>query len=216
MRRNKDISQQLKLPVIKRHKNTLTINKQLKIGEPDSNFMYINLRSKDYQNYGKLGTPNATLIQEYRDKSLQYYPESSSKAGDPDVVTNMINKIDIEIANGYRQIGEQRSSAGKIFGKDYKGTGTCGNNHECINRAIALIQQYEKRKTEMENDRKDAEFALEKKWQASQASAPGSVGSDAPASGFQNSNTVKVVVWSAVGLTVLIVAAVIIRKARKK
>lgn len=161
-----DVSKQLGLVTIQHKPFTTPVDAQLGIGTYAPEFLNFSLknvwnsatdklRSADYRETGKLGRPNDATLKEAKDRAYAQYPESISKKS-PDEIQAKIDAIQLDIDQAYSQLGERKTSFGALIGKDYKGTGTCGSDHACMNRALATIKEYEDRLKVLKQNYADA------------------------------------------------------------
>jgi len=220
-----DISKQLGLRVIPEIKNTKTIDQELGIGvnkegivkvsQPNEfNFLGIGEgKQKAKKTYGKIGQPNATLIQEARNRILAEFPFEKSRAASSTEIGAMISKADQEMDHALNQMGESRKSIGKFIGTDFKGNGTCGDNIECVNKAFASYQQWDKRRTELVKDQIDA-VAREEKAAEKAASDSAPSPKSKPGAGNITANIKNNWLWWTLGSAAAISIVVFIYKKR--
>jgi hypothetical protein len=169
----------------------------------------ISLRSADYKETGKLGMPNDATLADAKAEAYSKYPQSIGRT--PDFIQNQLDKIDLDISNFYTQLGEGKTSFGKLLGKDFKGTGTCGKDHACMNKALARIKEYENRKTELQQEMKDAEIAQ----QSAASSGSGAAGSSSTTTPVSGNSVIKWVVIGVAGLAVIGSVMAIIKRVKK-
>jgi len=226
-----DISKQLGLRVIPVVKYTKTVNQELGIGvnkdgivkvsEPtEFNFLGIGEgKQKAKKTYGKMGQPNATLIQDARNRILAEFPFEKSKAASSAQIATMISKADQEMDLALSQMGESRKSIGKFIGSDFKGNGSCGDNIECVNKAFANYQQWEKRRAELVKDQIDAESREEKSGGGLNVPTGNSGNSGIAGPGAGNSGAVSNIknnwIWWALGGVAVITTGIFLYKKAK-
>lgn len=208
-----DVSKQLGLTTIKVTPFTTPVDAQLGIGAHASDFENfsiklpkISLRSADYRETGKLGKPNDATLKEAKDRAYSKYPESIA-SGTVDQIQMQIDSIQLDIDQAYSQLGERKTSFGSLIGKDYKGTGTCGNDHACMNRALATIKEFEDRLKILKQNLSQAQS----RQPAANALMPTPEGGSTKTPG----NTITFVVGGLAVVVVIVSAIAIIKKVRK-
>lgn len=209
-----DVSKQLGLQTISVQPYNVSLDQQLGMGTYGQDFLNfsiklpkISLRSADYRETGKLGKPNDATLADAKKRAYSQYPESIASQS-PEQIQSQIDSIQLDIDQAYSQLGERKTSFGALLGKEYKGTGTCGKDHACMNRALATIKEFEDRLTILKQNLTAAENR-QSQMASSSVSQSSDVSTKSPSKG------ITYVVIGVAGIAVIISIIAVVKKLKK-